>query len=150
MSAYGRAVLIIFGREFDIEKRLDAIDAADERTTALLAKLDRKLVRIMASLKDILTEIGNWGTSWRDKAIAAETARAAEQTAREAAEAHAQSVIDNDAAEDQAQLEQAKADAVAEATSTRDALFALDTPPVDPPTTDPTDDGGDDGEPSEN
>lgn len=87
----------------------------------------------MAELNEVLDEIGAWGTGWRDRALAAEQVADAEREARLAAEAHAASVVANDAAEDQAQLQAAKDEAVRAAEVKRDALAALDTPAEEVP-----------------
>lgn len=92
----------------------------------------------MANLSEILDAIGAWGKSWRDRAITAEAAAAAANAAAEAATAHADAVVANDAAEDLAQLEQAKAEAAAEAQAKWDELSALDAPAPEPPAEEPS------------
>lgn len=102
---------------------------------AVAAAYTQARSRIVAELNEVLDEIGAWGTGWRDRALAAEAAAEASDAARVAAEAHAQAVVDNDAAEDIAQLQATKDEAVALALAKRDELAALDTPPEAPPAT---------------
>lgn len=108
-----------------------------------LARIERKVNFTMATLQEVVSQIGDWGVSWRDRAKAAEAAAEAANTAL-------QTFKDQDAAEDAAQLQgQVDAD-TAVAQQKWDELQALDTPPSEPPTTDtppvdepPAEDSGD-------
>jgi Asp-tRNA(Asn)/Glu-tRNA(Gln) amidotransferase A subunit family amidase len=86
----------------------------------------------MAGLTELLNNIGSWGVNWRERAITAEAAAEAQKTRAEAAEAHAQALIDQDAEEDLEQAAAVRAEATAEAQAKWDELQALDTPPTVP------------------
>ncbi len=94
----------------------------------------KEIVRrvIVAALTELLNNIGGWGVSWRDRAIAAEAAAEAQKARAEAAEAHAQALIDTDAEEDLALAQQVRDEAASEAQAKWDELQALDRPPVVP------------------
>lgn len=121
------------GFEIHIKRHGDRAVKAVEDLRPLLNTILQQNRFIMDQLSDVLDEIGTWGTSWRDRAIAAEAAATAANTAL-------QTFQDQDAADDATQL-QAQVDAdTALAQQKWDELQALDTPPADPPNT-PVDDG---------
>jgi hypothetical protein len=112
---------------------LDTWLGSGRRVEALLQSLHEKVDTVMASLQELVDQIGAWGISWRDRAKTAEAAAASEHEARVAAEAHAQAVVDNDAVEDQAAAQQLRDEAAAVAKAKWDELQALDTPTPEPP-----------------
>lgn len=104
---------------------------------ASLKTIDKRLEAIVATLREVLSNIKNWGTSWRDRALAAETVAAAEKQRGDNLQAALDAAIADDAVTDQQQI----ADAVAAATADDNAaveqawaeLQALDAPPQEPP-----------------
>ena len=108
-----------------------------DRLTYAVNRVADQLGDIVATLKEVLDNIAGWGTSWRDRAKAAEANAAAERAAKESALATLAAERAADAETDAAQL-QAQVDAdIAEAQRTYDTLAALDTPAEEPPVEEP-------------
>lgn len=76
---------------------------------ARLKSVDQRLGAIVASLREVLSNITGWGTSWRDRALAAEAAATAEKTRGDNLQAALDAAIADDAVTDQQQIAEAVA-----------------------------------------
>jgi len=105
--------------------------------SAMEARINNRLGLMMATLNEILDGFRTWGTSWKDRALAAEAGLVSAQAALAQTAADLATFQANDAATDASQIQaQADADAAA-AQAVLDAVQAADMPP-EPPVESPT------------